>query len=135
MARRRATGVELPSYRPPAATDAVLDRVAFPIQAVENGGAILARSPDVPLDQRWFIEHASCYSNSTTPTTLRLYAGATTLPNLLDGSSSGNADFGDWNPGLLVPGGAALIAYWAGASTGSQGLLNVQVMILTRGAR
>lgn len=131
--RPRSFSIDLPTYQAPAAAVSAIDRVQFPLGGKEQGGQILITGPDIPTDQRWVIEHATTACNSTTPTTLLLYNGSIGAQNILDGSSSGNSDNGDWPAGLLIPGGSRLVAVWTSASADAIAFLNLQLTVFATG--
>jgi hypothetical protein len=124
---RRGVGIALPTYTPPAARTVVIERTQYPMGGKESGGQVVAYGADVPLDEQWMVEHAYASCTSTAATTLVVYAGAIGPQYVLDGSSAGNADTGDWPLGLLVPGGSKVVAVWTGASAGAVAFLNLQI--------
>jgi hypothetical protein len=130
---RPRVGIELPTYRAPEAEVSTLDRITLSISGRESAGVIVATGPDVPNDQRWEIEHATAACTSSTPTTLLIYHGSIGVTNLLDGSSSGNFDTGEWPSSLLIPRGSRLVAAWTGCSAGATASLNLQISVTTGG--
>lgn len=96
------------------------------------GGTATAALPQVPGDELWLLDHAVIACDSTSATTLRLYADSILPDALLDGSSAGNFDVADWPAGLLVPSTRTLLAVWSGASAGAIGTLTAQLRVLRR---
>lgn len=93
------------------------------------GGIAHIELPQLASNERWQLTHMVCSCSSTSATSLRLYLGSATVPNLRDGTDSGNFNVADWPAGLMVPPSSALIAQWSGASDGATGTLTLQASI------
>ncbi|MFP5372402.1 MAG: hypothetical protein ACLGI3_16865 [Actinomycetes bacterium] len=83
-------------------------------------------------DELWLIDHMVCSCDSTTKTTLRLYASAIDPLRILDGTPAGNFGVADWPAGLQLHPLQSLVASWEGASDGARGVLAVQGRIMRR---
>jgi hypothetical protein len=97
-----------------------------------TGGLATITFPQLASDERWLIERAVCYCDSSTATTLRLYRSGLAPTALRSGSDTGNFDEADYPRGLVLFEGSQLIAQWSGASTGARGVLTLQVQKLVR---
>jgi len=95
-------------------------------------GVAMARLPQLAPDELWLIDHAVVACTSSTPTSVRWYAGEATAAQLLDGSAAGNFDVGDWTAGLQIVPGSSLLVVWSGASLASVGTITVQARVLRR---
>lgn len=132
---RRTVGIQLPTYRAPEAGLEVIDRKRVTLRATADAsGTATATGPDIPSRQRWVLEQATIACTSTSATKLRLFDGAASPANQLDGSNAGNYDNADWSPGLIVSAGSRLVAQWTGATTGAVATMNVQVQVLQDGS-
>jgi hypothetical protein len=94
------------------------------------GGLATVEFAQVDPSELWLIDHAIVSCTSSTRTTVRLYAGAINAATLIDGSSSGNFDVGDWPAGLQVQSTIAVIAQWSGASDGAIATISLQLRSL-----
>jgi len=95
-------------------------------------GVCQVQLPELDQNQLWLITHAVVSCTSSTPTTVRWYAGSVLDLNLLDGSGSGNFDIADWPNGLQLQPTTSLIVQWTGASAGAIGTVTLQARTLRR---
>lgn len=94
-----------------------------------SGGIARIELPQLDYATRWQLTHMVIGCTSTQATALRLYFGSVSNGNLRDGSSAGNFDVADWNPGLMVPPSSVLIAQWTGCTDGAQATLTLQANV------
>lgn len=98
------------------------------------GGVAMVDLGQLDGNEMWLIDHAVVACDSSTPTELRWYESSVSDLALLDGTSRGNFDVGDWPSGLQAAPSQSLIARWTGASNGARGIVTVQFRVMRRSA-
>lgn len=123
----------LPVASPTATSWQLRDYVSLQQRsAAAVGGFAQLEFDQLDQTEMWLIDHAVVSCNSSTPTTVRWYAGSVVDLALLDGSSAGNFDVADWNAGLVIQPTSALVVRWSGASAGAIGTVTLQARVLRR---
>lgn len=74
----------------------------------------------------WRIGHAVVQLSAERGSTLLLYTADQQNQNLLDGTTAGDLDVGDFSSPLLVPPSSYLRAVWSGCTAGDVGTIRVQ---------
>lgn len=125
--------VEIPIPIPSASGWVLRDYVSLQLRsAAAAGGSTQVEFNQLDGTEMWVIDHAVVVCNSSTPTTVRWYAGAVADLAMLDGSSAGNFDVADWPAGLVIQPTSSLIVVWSGASAGAVGTVTLQARVLRR---
>lgn len=86
----------------------------------------------VGFDVFVLIERIVVQTNSSTPTTARVYAGSVADENLIDFTGSGDIDVADELQPLHVAGALSTVVQWRGASAGAVGTARFQYRIVGR---
>lgn len=89
-------------------------------------GVASAMFGPVPSDQVYLVERITVASESTDPTSLRVYLGAVDPENIVEATGSGNSDVADEVQPVLVPGGQSLIFQWTGVTAGARSFARLQ---------
>ena len=128
------TGVLLPVQIATASSWSLADYGSLRIRTDPAMADGLATVDLGQLDQNemWLVDHAVVACDSLTGTQLRWYESSVSDLALLDGTSKGNFDVGDWPVGLQVAPSQSLVAQWSGASPGARGIVSIQYRVLRR---
>ncbi len=92
------------------------------------GGRCTLTLEQLDPGELWLLDHLVCQvlPATTAKSTLRLYSSYEDPLRILDGTSSGSFNVGEWTAGLQLHPSESLHAVWAGAPDGSRGFLRVQ---------
>lgn len=96
-------------------------------QAADASGIAEVRFGPVPVGRVWDVERIIVHVDSANTTTALVFLGDTEIPNLLDGTPSGNLNVADCNPPIHVPDGEYFTIRWTGAVQGELCSARIQI--------
>jgi hypothetical protein len=122
----RLTGGGGPAQREPEVE--IVDYLRDSLNGQESGGTgvIEAKSSEAPIGHFFLIDRVVVRTNSTTPTTAKVYVGQVADNNLVDATGAGDLDIAELVQPYYVPGGQRLTVRWEGVSAGARAIANLQ---------